>query len=222
MRPECRDHAPGLGERRLAVAARAFERRRNAATASPFASRSFCLQRRRIRRAAARNRPAAPAPSSARAFAGCRPAGTSDQAVLNARQVEVVDLAKPARQFPVAETRAFDRRNRLALLARKTDFARTTGLASAAGVTTRTKCCSAFDRIASSIWLHQSRPPSSATMSCQTERLFSASQSAGCRAGRAVLARIGNECSALDSHDNGPGLLGQSTRVLNACNAEAA
>jgi hypothetical protein len=35
---------------------------------------------------------------------------------------------------------------------------------------TRTKCRSAFDLITSSIWPHQSRPPSSANMSCQMER----------------------------------------------------
>jgi hypothetical protein len=52
---------------------------------------------------------------------------------------------------------------------------RTTELASAVGVTMRTKCCSAFDLKASSIWLHQSRPLSSATMSCQIRERFSAS-----------------------------------------------
>jgi hypothetical protein len=47
---------------------------------------------------------------------------------------------------------------------------RAAGRSNAAGVTTSTKCSGAFDLIASSIWLRQSRPPSRAAMSCQTER----------------------------------------------------
>jgi len=54
---------------------------------------------------------------------------------------------------------------------------RTTGLASAAAVTTRMKCCSPLDFRASSIWVHQSRPPSRSTRSCQIERSCSFSQS---------------------------------------------
>ena len=56
-------------------------------------------------------------------------------------KVEVKDLSQAARQVTkFTDARTLDERNRLALLARKTNFEPTTELASAAGVTTRTKC----------------------------------------------------------------------------------
>jgi hypothetical protein len=97
----------------------------------------------------------------------------ADQRRLVFRQTEVVNLTEPARQLAeVSKTRPLDRADRLALLASQPNLAPDDGLSSAAGVTTRTKCCSALDFNASSIWFHQSRKPSSVTMSCQTERCY--------------------------------------------------
>ena len=172
-----------LGERRLAVAARAAQRRGDAGDRIALRGRAGGPSARRIPSGGRRNPPAAPAPSSARVSArrlaeACRSAPSSAREGRDRRhgRASAAILLRSMRPGPLTG------QTDLALLAGKPNFLRTTALASAPGVTTRTKCWSSFDRRASSIWLHQSRPPSSATRSCQTERFSFSSVARSSRA----------------------------------------
>ncbi len=139
-----------LGERRLAVAAGAAQRRGDAGDGIAFGVEQALLERVELFRAGdevlrRRRRHHRHAPRLG------VPLQLGDKRCLLLGKVEIVDMAEPARQLvEVDDARPLDRADRLALLPGEADFllARR-ALSSAAGVTTRMKCWRSFDLSAS-------------------------------------------------------------------------